>query len=88
MKMPDFTAFMNFQCFSQIASIASLDLVMVDRVELGGVLEAEVVAQDVSERPLPAHSLMNLTPHPQANIITARLVSYKTYVLVMPYISA
>nr|XP_045612932.1 nuclear pore membrane glycoprotein 210-like isoform X2 [Procambarus clarkii] len=56
----------------KIASIASLDLVMVDRVELGGVLKAEVLAKDTSGHSLPAHDLMNLVPHPQANIITAR----------------
>ncbi|XP_042211678.1 nuclear pore membrane glycoprotein 210-like isoform X2 [Homarus americanus] len=56
----------------RIASIASLDLVIVDRVELGGVLEAEVLAKDSLGHPLPAHNLMHLTPHPQANIITAR----------------
>ncbi|XP_064117078.1 nuclear pore membrane glycoprotein 210-like [Macrobrachium nipponense] len=55
----------------RVASIASLDLVVVDRVELGGYLEAEVVAKDEAGQLIPAHSLMNLTPHPQANIITA-----------------
>ncbi|XP_071543821.1 nuclear pore membrane glycoprotein 210 [Panulirus ornatus] len=56
----------------RIASIDSLDLLIVDRVELGGTLEAEVVAKDSSGHPLPAHNLMNLTPHPQANFISAR----------------
>ncbi|XP_068200875.1 nuclear pore membrane glycoprotein 210 [Palaemon carinicauda] len=59
----------------RVASIASLDLVVVDRVELGGYLEAEVVAKDGAGHLIPAHSLMNLSPHPQANIITA---VYKT----------
>ncbi|XP_069952997.1 nuclear pore membrane glycoprotein 210, partial [Cherax quadricarinatus] len=56
----------------KIASIASLDLLVVDRVELGGMLEAEVLVKDSSGLPLPSHKLMNLAPHPQANIITTR----------------
>lgn len=55
----------------RVASVVSLDLVMVERVELGGSLLAEVVAKDAAGLPLPAHALMNLAPHPQANIISA-----------------
>ncbi|KAK7069963.1 hypothetical protein SK128_003833 [Halocaridina rubra] len=58
----------------RVSSIASLELVVVDRVELGGYLEAEVLALDSAGYIIPAHSLMNLTPHPQANIIE---MSYK-----------
>ncbi|XP_063610154.1 nuclear pore membrane glycoprotein 210-like [Penaeus indicus] len=56
----------------KVASIVSLDLVMVDRVELGGTLEAEVIARDASGNSLPAHFLMDLTLNPQANIITTK----------------
>lgn len=45
---------------------------MVDRVELGGTLEAEVIARDASGNSLPAHFLMDLTLNPQANIITTK----------------
>ncbi|CAL4097838.1 unnamed protein product [Meganyctiphanes norvegica] len=55
----------------RVASVVSLDMVMVERVELGGSLLAEVVAKDAAGLPLPAHALMNLAPHPQANIISA-----------------
>lgn len=45
---------------------------MVDRVELGGSLEAEVVALTTKGAAVPAHALMALTPHPQSPIITLR----------------
>ncbi|XP_045135135.1 nuclear pore membrane glycoprotein 210-like [Portunus trituberculatus] len=56
----------------RIASVASLDLTVLEVVELGGTLEAEVVALDSSGTPLPAHSLMDLQPHPQSTVISAK----------------
>ncbi|KAK4314544.1 hypothetical protein Pmani_014165 [Petrolisthes manimaculis] len=55
-----------------VASIASLDLIMVDRVELGGSLEAEVVALTAKGAAVPVHTLMALTTHPLSPIITLR----------------
>ncbi|KAG0718780.1 Nuclear pore membrane glycoprotein 210 [Chionoecetes opilio] len=56
----------------RIASVASLDLTVQEVVELGGTLEAVVVALDSSGTPLPAHSLMDLQAHPQSTVISAR----------------
>lgn len=63
----------------QIASVASLELTVQEVVELGGTLEAEVVALDASGTPLPAHSLMDLQPHPQSSVISARCVEGLKY---------
>lgn len=52
---------------------------MQEVVELGGTLEAEVVALDASGNPLPAHSLMDLQPHPQSTVISARCVGMVHY---------
>ncbi|XP_076028770.1 nucleoporin 210 isoform X2 [Oratosquilla oratoria] len=56
----------------KVASVASLDLIMVDRVQLGDSIEAEVVARDDQGTEVPANNLMKLLLLPQANIISTQ----------------
>ena len=58
--------------FVRVSSISSLDLIMVNRVELGGKLDAEVVALDIYGHIIPPHSLMDMTAHSQSNIISTK----------------